>query len=155
MNAAGEGKTPCTSDPTEASSRGYGDTVELKADIDGHIEASPSKDSSVMSIPGISSPQSSPFRRSLDEEHRAKEMSMKKLTQEGGGGGGGARRLFSTTSASSTDATTTNENEEDGNVSKDEGGGGRIAVDPKRLLRQSIRSLSASAGLGGGGTGEA
>jgi hypothetical protein len=155
MNAAGEGKTPCTSDPTEASSRGYGDTVELKADIDGHIEASPSKDSSVMSIPGISSPQSSPFRRSLDEEHRAKEMSLKKLTQEGGGGGGGgARRLFSTTSASSTDATTTNENEEDGNDSKDEGGGGRIAVDPKRLLRQSIRSLSASAGLGGGGTGE-
>ena len=154
MNAAGEGKPSCTSDPTWSD-----DTVELKLDINGHIEASPSKDSSVSSIPGISSPQSSPFRRSLDEEHRAKEMSRKKLTQKGGGGegggGGGARRLFSTTSASSTDATTTNENEEDGNDSKDEGGGGRIAVDPKRLLRQSIRSLSASAGLGGGGTGEA
>ena len=154
MNAAGEGKPSCTSDPTWSD-----DTVELKLDINGHIEASPSKDSSVSSIPGISSPQSSPFRRSLDEEHRAKEMSRKKLTQKGGGGegggGGGARRLFSTTSASSTDATATNENEEGGNDSKGESGGGRIAVDPKWLLRQSICSLSASAGGGGDAGGEA
>jgi len=48
---------------------------EEKVDATIEIDGSPSKDSSASSgVPDLSSPKSSPFRQSLDEEHRAKTM---------------------------------------------------------------------------------
>eukprot|EP00571_Detonula_confervacea_P006116 CAMPEP_0172314932 /NCGR_PEP_ID=MMETSP1058-20130122/23575_1 /TAXON_ID=83371 /ORGANISM="Detonula confervacea, Strain CCMP 353" /LENGTH=136 /DNA_ID=CAMNT_0013028889 /DNA_START=33 /DNA_END=439 /DNA_ORIENTATION=+ len=82
-----------------------GDNEEKKMEVQVAIDTSPSKESSC-SIPDLSSPKSSPFRQSLDEEHRAKsrirEMeaekmdtskqllrnSIQSLSVRGGGGGG-------------------------------------------------------------------
>ncbi|KAL3822905.1 hypothetical protein ACHAXA_010688 [Cyclostephanos tholiformis] len=142
--------TEASSSSGESGGGNHDDYEEEEVDVNdgGRIMPNFSKDSTAMSIPDISSPQNSPFRRSLDEEHRAKELSRKKLLQ-GRGGGGGARHLFTASSSSSAavpvaESTTTRINE------VDEEGGERNAVDPKQLLRQSINSLSNSAIPGGG-----
>ena len=147
--SSGEGGGGDDHDDDDDDDDYVGEEEEFDANDDSrgrHIMPNFSKDSStaVMSIPDISSPKNSPFRRSLDEEHRAKELFRKKLLH----GGGGGRRVFATSSSSSTSAIAVAADE----TSKDEDAGERNnAIDPKRLLRQSMNSLSNSAISGGGG----